>query len=131
MRNFSNSLEAALNNKQKKTLTENGAVAYKQTKHAINDMAFNLAELRSSSYKKIGEQFAKIFYEEGVETSCKFFFWVSDILEGAGERNITKGIMKWIAENYPDKFKKIVKFIPKYNSWDTIILATDPLFNYN
>ncbi len=131
MRNFSDSLKSALNNKQEKTLTENGAVAYKQTKHTINDMAFNLAELRNSSFKKIGEQFAKVFYEEGVETSCKFFFWVSDILEGAGERNVTKGIMKWIAENYPDKFRKIVKFIPKYNRWDTLILAADPQFNGN
>ena len=129
--NFISSIEETLNTTKhkEKTFSENGCIMYKQTKHAINDMAFNLAELRNSSFKEIGEQFAKVFYEEGVETSCKFFFWVSDILEGAGERNITKGIMKWIAENYPNKFKKIVKFIPKYNRWDTLILAADPQFN--
>jgi len=133
MTNFVNELENTLNsiNKKDKTFTENGAIAYKQTKHSINDFAFNLPEMRHQDYEYIGEAFSKVFYEEDLEIACKFFMWIVDVREGAGERNAAKGIMAWIVDNHPDIMEKLYTLIPEYGRWDMLILLADPQFNSN
>lgn len=131
--NFISSIEETLNatKYREKTLSENGCVMYKQTKHAILDMNYQLTSLRNASWKEIGEYFSKVFYEEETSIAMKFFYWILDVREGAGERNISKGIMKWIIDNHSDILEKIYKYIPEYGRWDILILLADPQFNTN
>ena len=133
MTSFINELENTLNsvNKKDKVLTENGALAYKQTKRAINDFVFDITEMRQKGWGYIGEAFSKVFYEEDLEISCKFFAWVLDCREGAGERNIAKGIIKWMIENQPNVIEKLYTLIPFYGRYDILILLADPQFNRN
>ena len=130
---FSTSLQEMLNmyEKKEKTLTENGAIAYKHSHKFINDFVFDLTNLRHEDWNTIGEKFSQVFYEEGPLIACKFFMWIADVREGAGERNITKGIMKWMVENHPEILEKFFNLIPGYSRWDILILLADQQFNSN
>lgn len=131
--NFANEIENVLNsiNKQEYSQTENGAVAFKYASKAILDMNYQLTSLRNASWKEIGEYFSKVFYEEDISIAMKFFYWILDVREGAGERNISKGIMKWMINNHCDILEKIYEYIPEYGRWDILILLADPQFNTN
>ena len=130
---FSTSLKEMLDmyEKKEKTLTENGAVAYKHSHKFINDFVFELANLRHEDWDNIGEKFSQVFYEEGPLIASKFFMWIADVREGAAERNVTKGIMKWMVDNHPEILEKICKYIPGYSRWDILILLADSQFNSN
>lgn len=131
--NFANEIENVLNsiNKQEYSQTENGAVAFKYAPKAILDMNYQLNSLRNASWKEIGDYFSKVFYEEDTSIAMKFFYWILDVREGAGERNISKGIMKWMVNNHSDILEKVYEHIPEYGRWDILILLADPKFNTN
>ena len=129
---FSTSLEEMLNmyKSKEKTYTENGAVAYKSTGKELLDFNFNITEMRHANWNTIGEKFSKVFYENPL-LAVKYWFMAGDIRESLGERNIFKGIMKWMVDNHPEIVEKTYKLIADYNRWDTLILLADPQFNKN
>lgn len=129
---FSTSLEEILNmyKSKQKTYTENGAVSYASSGKSLLDFNFSITTLRSENWKNIGNEFSKAFYENP-EVATVYWFYCMDVMEGLGERNITKGIMLWMIENHPEIVEKVMKFISNYNRWDTFILLCDPNFNKN
>lgn len=129
---FSTSLEEMLDmyKAKEKTYTENGAVAYKSSGKQLLDFNFSITEMRNANWDTIGKKFSKVFYENP-RLAIKYWFMVGDIRESLGERNIFKGIMKWMVDNHPDTVEKLYKFIADYNRWDTLILLADPQFNTN
>lgn len=127
---FSTSLEEILDmyNSTQKTYTENGALAYQSSGKALLDFNFGITALRGADYPTIGEEFSKVFYENP-KTAMLYWFYVMDIREGLGERNIARGIMQWLTEHHPELVEKVIECIPEYNRWDTLIMLADPYFN--
>ena len=115
---------------KEKSYTENGAVAYATSGKEILDFNFNITSMRNWKWDDIEKNFAKVFYENPV-VAVKYWFYCMDCREGLGERNISKGIMKWMVDNHPEIIEKIYKLIAEYNRWDTLILLADPQFNKN
>lgn len=129
---FSTSLQEMLETMkaQEKSYSENGAIMYKSSGKELLDFNFNITSMRSWDYKDIENAFAKVYYENPV-VAVKYWFYNLDCREGLGERNISKGIMKWMVNNHPEIVEKVYKFIAEYNRWDTLILLADPQFNKN
>lgn len=104
----------------KKTLTENGAVAYKSTGKELLDFNFKLTSYRNFDEADIANDFAKVFYEEPI-TAVKYLFYVGDIREGLGERKVFKTCFNWLAYNKPEYAKKLCGLIPEYSRWDILV----------
>lgn len=115
---------------QEKSYTENGATAFKTSGKELLDFNFNITSMRSWKWGDIAIDFAKVFYENP-QIAIKYWFYCMDCREGLGERNIAKGIMAWLADYYPEIVEKVLKLIPEYNRWDTLILLADPEFTAN
>ena len=117
-----NMIQGQLN--QAKTLTENGAVAYETSGHALLDFNFALSALRNSSERQIREMYSKAFYEDP-HTAVKFLFWLRDCRGGAGERRIFRECFLWLAENRPEIAKATLHLVSEYGRWDDIWVLLD------
>ena len=129
---FSTSLQEMMEwyKNKEKSYTENGATAFKTSGKELLDFNFNITSMRSWKWGDIATDFAKVFYENP-QIAIKYWFYCMDCREGLGERNIAKGIMAWLADYHPEIVEKVLKLIPEYNRWDTLILLADPEFTAN
>lgn len=111
---------------QTKTLTENGAVAYETSGHALLDFNFALSVLRNATERQIREMYSKAFYENP-HAAVKFLFWLRDCRGGAGERRIFRVCLMWLTETRPKIIQATLSLIPEYGRVDDIwqLLDTD------
>lgn len=103
-----------------KNFTENGAVAYKTAGNEFLDFNFKISSLRKAEYEYIVSNFKKLFYSDKV-LAIKYLFYVGDIREGLGERNIFKTCINWLSKSHPEYAKKVISLIPEYSRWDILI----------
>ena len=74
--------------------TENGAIAYKSSAKKLTDFDFKISYYRQHP-EAIEADFDKILDEnEDNETIARFLFYIGDIREGLGEREIFKVCLK-------------------------------------
>lgn len=115
---FMNAMENELNNE--KQLTENGAVGYRTTGKKLVDLNFAVSSLRHKTEKEIVDMFIDTFYEDKI-LAMKWLFYVADIREGLGERRTFRVIMNYIADNHSDIAIAVLRLIPEYNRWDSVV----------
>lgn len=84
---FINAMESVLN--EEKTLTTNGAVAYRTSGKKLMDFNFGVTALRNESEESIADKFAKVFYEDRL-TAIKYLFYLGDVREGLGNEEHTE-----------------------------------------
>lgn len=111
-------------NNQRKTLTENGAVAYTTSGKEVLDFNFQLGALRTAPVEKVMEEFQKVFYEDPM-VAVKDLFYLGDIREGAGERNVFRSGLIWLANNKPEICKAIIPLVGEYNRFDSLLPLLD------
>lgn len=111
-------------NNQRKTLTENGAVAYATTGKEILDFNFKLAGYRKASVEEIEHDFGRVYYEDPL-LAVKFLFWVRDIRGGAGERKVFRVCLKWLAEHKPEVAKALIPLVTEYGRFDDLLPLLD------
>lgn len=111
-------------NNKRKTLTENGAVSYETAGKNILDFNFRLSAMRSMKIDQIMKEFQKVYFESP-KTSVKYLFYVGDIREGVGERNVFRSGLMWLATNKPEICEAIIPFVGEYNRFDSLL----PLLN--
>lgn len=119
---FIEALEKEMNTK--KSITENGAVAYKSSGSKMLDFNFKLSSFRNETEAKIEKDFVSMYFENPL-MAIKYMFYVGDIREGLGERKVFKVCFKWLGENKPEIAKKLLKLIPEYTRWDNLIYLHD------
>lgn len=117
-----NAIQKELNNR--KSLTENGAVAYATAGKAILDFNFSLAGYRLANVEDIMKDFNKVFYEDP-KTAVKYLFYVGDIRGGVGERKVFRSCLLWLAEKHPEICKAVIPLIAEYNRFDSLIPLLD------
>lgn len=108
----------------RKTLTENGAVAYATSGKELLDFLFAVSALRQADADVIKNRFAGIYYEDPM-VAIKFLFWLRDCRGGNGERRIFRECLKWLAENKPDITMAILELVPEYGRWDDLWVLLD------
>ena len=115
---FMNAMENELNNAI--SVTENGAIGYRTTGKKLVDLNFAVSSLRHKTEKEIVDKFIDTFYEDKM-LAMKWLFYVADIREGLGERRTFRVIMNYLAENHSDIAIAVLRLIPEYNRWDSVI----------
>lgn len=119
---FFDAVKNELNNE--KTVTTNGAVAYKTSGTKLLDFNFALSSMRNMSEDGIKELFTSVYYEDPV-TAVKYMFYIGDVREGVGERKVFRACIDWLIENKPEEAIKVIGLIPHYTRWDNIIRLID------
>ena len=115
-----NLIENELKKKGNTSITENGAIGYKTTNHALLDLNYAVSSLRHSDEVEIILLFEKAFHEDN-EYALKWLFFARDILESMGERRLFRICYKRLAKLDIDLFYKNLEYIHEYGRWDDLI----------
>ena len=115
MNTFMNQLKNDTNFKY----TENGALAHKTTNSAVYDLFAMGAAYRSRSDKDVILLFKNAF-EEDETLALKCLFYIRDCRGGQGERRFFRVCLKWLAENYPNRIRNLIQYLPEYGRYDDL-----------
>ena len=94
---MANSLVNALRTRD--NVTENGMVTNSSSLNACVDLFFTIGAMRGQDKKRLIANFSKAFNENPL-TALRTMFWARDVRGGAGERQIFKDLMVYLAENH-------------------------------
>jgi len=103
--------------------TENGARVHVSTGRALLDMNFKVASYRGASQQTIIQDFTKA-YSENAELAVKWLFFVRDVREGLGERDLFRTILQRLI-TLDVRVKPLLKLVPEYGRWDDLLIAFD------
>ena len=110
-----------LENMENMVETSNGMGALGTTLNECVNLFFQIGAMRGKSKKALLHLFSKA-YNENPLVATKVLFWVRDVREGAGERQIFKDILTYLAENNTDVVKKNLSLIPLFGRWDDVLV---------
>ena len=97
-------------------LTENSAIKRLTTKSDVLDMFALCGAFRNRSDDDCINMFKNAFAENDV-LALKCLFYLADCRGGQGERRFFRVCFKWLANNYPERAARNIKFIPEYRRW--------------
>lgn len=106
--------------RQNDTLTENGMATNSSSLNEVVDLFYTIGAMRGQDKQRLIAKFLAAFHTDSTR-SMKILFWVRDIRGGAGERQIFRDIIKYLADNYTNSLKKNLKYIPEYGRWDDLL----------
>lgn len=111
------------------SLTENGMVTNSTSLNNCVDLFFQIGAMRGKDKTRLINIFTKAFGENQL-TAMRLLFWARDIRGGAGERQIFKDIIKYLAVNRTETLRKNLGLITEYGRWDDLlVLLGTPLEN--
>jgi hypothetical protein len=108
--------------------TENGMVTNSSTLNACVDLFFSIGAMRGQSKERLLINFSKAFNENPL-TAMRILFWVRDVRGGAGERQIFRDIISYLAENHSDVLGKNLSLIPEFGRWDDLLTLFGTCFD--
>lgn len=109
------------------SITENGAIGYRTSGHALLDLNFAVSSLRAKHEDYIVANFVKAYYESP-KYAIKWLFFLRDAREGLGERRSFKVILKYLAISHPAIAGAVLPYIPEYGRYDdALVLLETPL----
>ena len=114
---FSSLQKTLLKSDDNKTLTENGAVAYKSIGDKLVDLDASVMSLRNATAEEVMEKFHAV-YSENPENAIIWMFMVGDIREGKGERDTFNRCMDFLVKHNPKVVGSLLPLIPEYTRWD-------------
>lgn len=120
--NFYNMMENQV--KTTKSLTENGAIAYKTSGSELLDYNFHVSALRAKSEAEIQAMFERAFYEDKI-AALRYLFYLGDIREGIGERKQFRACMSYLIQYHTDIALAVMPFIPEYNRFDSLMVFVE------
>lgn len=112
---------ATLENMENIVETSNGMGALGTTLNECVNLFFQIGAMRGKSKKALLHLFSKA-YNENPLVATKVLFWVRDVREGAGERQIFKDILLYLAENNTEVVKKNLPLISEFGRWDDVLV---------
>jgi hypothetical protein len=113
----------------KDSYTENGMVTNSTSLNNCVDLFFQIGAMRGQDKARLINAFTKAFGENPL-TAMKLLFWARDVRGGAGERQIFKDIVTYLANNRTDVMRKNINLISEFGRWDDLlVLINTPLEN--
>lgn len=100
-----------------RSVTENGAVGYRTSGHALLDLNFAVASLRSADEDKIRDMFRDAYHEDPA-TAVTWLFFARDVRGGLGERRLFRICAEWLYEYNSKVMNALVSLIPEYGRYD-------------
>ncbi|MBQ6477849.1 MAG: DUF2828 family protein [Erysipelotrichaceae bacterium] len=109
---------------QNYTLTENDALALNSTSDALVDLFAVSGAMREREDEEIIALFSKAMVKDKL-VATKLAFYTRDVRGGLGERRTGRLMLKYLAENYPDIFRKNLEYVADYGRWDDLVYLLD------
>jgi hypothetical protein len=106
--------------RQEDMLTENGMATNSSSLNACVDLFFNIGAMRGQDKQRLIATFSKAFNEDP-KRAMKLLFWARDVRGGAGERQVFKDILVYLAENHDLALKPNLHLIAEYGRWDDLL----------
>jgi hypothetical protein len=106
--------------RQEDMVTENGMATNSTSLSACVDLFFNIGALRGQDKTRLISNFSKAFNEDP-KRAMKILFWARDVRGGAGERQIFRDVMAYLAEDHDLALKPNLHLIPEYGRWDDLL----------
>lgn len=111
----------------KDSLTENGMVTNSTSLNDCVDLFFQIGAMRGADKQRLINSFVKAFENDAL-TAMRLLFWSRDIRGGAGERQIFRDIIEYLAKSRTETLRKNLFLISEYGRWDDyLILLGTPL----
>jgi hypothetical protein len=105
----------------KDAVTENGMTTNSTSLNACVDMFFTIGAMRGAEKKRLINTFTKAYAEDAL-TATRLLFWARDVRGGAGERQIFKNIIAYLAgSKNRDVLAKNLHLIPEFGRWDDLL----------
>lgn len=101
------------------SVTENGAVGFKSSGHALLDLNFAVSSLRNASEAEIVKLFEAAYREDPL-LAVLWLFFVRDCRHGQGERRLFRICMRWLSYENWALASNLVHLIPEYGRWDDV-----------
>lgn len=109
--------------------TENGMATNSTSLNSCVDLFFQIGAMRGQDKSRLINAFTKAFGENPL-TAMRLLFWARDIRGGAGERQIFKDIMAYLAVNRTSALAKNLHLVSEFGRWDDLlVLIGTPLEN--
>lgn len=106
--------------RQNDVMTENGMTTNSTSLDATVDLFYNIGAMRGQDKDRLISTFSKAFYQDPTR-AMKILFWARDIRGGAGERQIFRDIMQYLAQNHEESLGKNLNLIPEFGRWDDLL----------
>ena len=105
----------------KDSLTENGMATNSTSLNNCVDLFFQIGAMRGQDKVRLINAFTKAFGENPL-TAMRLLFWARDVRGGAGERQIFKDIISYLAENRTEVLAKNLNLITEFGRWDDLLV---------
>jgi hypothetical protein len=106
--------------RQEDQLTENGMATNSTSLNACVDLFFNIGAMRGQDKERLLRTFSLAFNEDP-KRAMKLLFWARDVRGGAGERQVFKDILVYLAENHDLALKPNLHLISEYGRFDDLL----------
>ena len=101
--------------------TENGMATNSTSLNACVDLFFQVGAMRGQDKGRLINAFTKAFAENPL-TAMRLLFWARDVRGGAGERQIGKDIMSYLANRHTDAMRKNIHLVTEFGRWDDLLV---------
>lgn len=101
--------------------TENGMVTNSTSLNSNVDLFFQIGAMRGQDKTRLINAFTKAFGEDRL-LAMKLIFWARDIRGGAGERQIFKDIITYLAVNRTEVMRKNLALVTEFGRWDDLLV---------
>ncbi len=105
------------------SITENGAVGYARSGHALTDFFFKVGSMRKADPIEIANAFAEV-YAEDKQRALELMFFIRDCRGGQGEKHVFNAIFGWVVKNDSSAAISLLSLIPEYGSWKSFFELT-------
>jgi len=105
---------------QENTVTENGMTTNSTSLSAVVDLFFTIGAMRGQEKDRLISSFSKAFNQDP-KRAMKILFWARDVRAGAGERQIFRDIMEYLAEDHDLALAPNLNLIPEFGRWDDLL----------
>ena len=102
------------------TFTENGMTTSSSSLNNCVNLFFQIGAMRGKSSNELINAFVMAYNEQPL-VAMRLLFWARDIRGGAGERQIFKTILSYLADKQTDSLRKNLKYVPEYGRWDDLL----------
>jgi hypothetical protein len=106
---------------QQDTITENGMTTNSSSLSSVVDLFFTIGALRGQEKSRLIAAFSKAFNDDPTR-AMKILFWARDVRGGAGERQIFKDVMQYLADTKLDAVLRNMYHIPEFGRWDDLLV---------
>ena len=105
----------------KNSFTENGMPTNSSSLNHCVDLFFQIGAMRGQDKTRLINAFTKAFGENPLN-AMRLLFWARDVRGGAGERQIFKDIIEYLAKNRTEVLSKNLNLISEYGRWDDLLV---------